>query len=202
METSVRLTIKIDLSPQAIIQKSTMIRKFIFATILWGATVLLCGAQTVPENTGSKIGQKEAQEALDFHNQCRSEVSVPALSWSAELAAYAQNWADYLALNYNCRMAHRSSMGQATKKAGENIFWGSATLFTPRDAAQSWYSEIKEYTYRPVTAQNFQKTGHYTQMVWKSTREVGMGISVCKNGSVIVVANYFPPGNYLGEKPY
>jgi pathogenesis-related protein 1 len=39
-------------------------------------------------------------------------------------------------------------------------------------------------------------------MVWKETTHVGMGIAICKNGGMIIVANYNPAGNYIGEKPY
>jgi hypothetical protein len=186
---------------------SCLIQKFMYQKIFLlsyfvSATLFFCEAQTVPERTGSKINRAEAQEALDFHNKSRKEVSVPTLEWSAELATYAQEWADYLAANNNCKMEHRSNMKKATKQAGENLFWGSASIFTPLDASKSWYSEISDYVYSPVSPQNFHKTGHYTQMIWKSTREVGIGISQCPDGAVIIVSNYFPPGNYIGEKPY
>ncbi|MEY3405870.1 MAG: hypothetical protein RL161_1300, partial [Bacteroidota bacterium] len=38
--------------------------------------------------------------------------------------------------------------------------------------------------------------------VWSQTTHVGMAKAVCKDGSVLVVANYDPPGNYIGQKPY
>ncbi len=177
-----------------------MARTIIMIVLL--STILLCKAQIVPENTGSKIKRTEAQDALDFHNKSRNDVGASALVWSADLAGYAQEWADYLAANNNCKMAHRKSLGKETRSAGENIFWGSVSKFTPYDASESWYSEITEYKYTTVTAQNYYKTGHYTQMVWKKTKEVGIGVAICKDGAIIIVANYFPPGNYLGEKPY
>jgi hypothetical protein len=39
-------------------------------------------------------------------------------------------------------------------------------------------------------------------MVWKNTKEVGVGIGYCKNGGIIIVASYFPAGNYIGQYPY
>ncbi|MEI6088085.1 MAG: CAP domain-containing protein [Bacteroidota bacterium] len=45
-------------------------------------------------------------------------------------------------------------------------------------------------------------SGHYTQMVWKNTKEVGVGVSTCPNGAIIIVANYFPAGNYMRQFPY
>jgi uncharacterized protein YkwD len=156
----------------------------------------------VPEKTGSKMNRSEAQAALDFHNKVRKRVSVPPLEWSEELSTYAQEWADYLAGNNSCRMEHRATFNRNYKKAGENLFWGSVSTFTPLDAAQSWYEEITDYKYGTITIKNYHKTGHYTQMIWKKSVVMGMGISVCRNGAVLIVANYLPPGNYIGEKPY
>ena len=36
-------------------------------------------------------------------------------------------------------------------------------------------------------------------MVWKNSRKVGIGTAVAKDGKMIVVANYKPPGNIIGE---
>lgn len=42
--------------------------------------------------------------------------------------------------------------------------------------------------------------GHFTQVVWKSTKYVGMGIAKSNtHGSVVIVANYLPPGNFIGQ---
>jgi uncharacterized protein YkwD len=158
-------------------------------------------SQTVPGVTGSKISKSEAQLALDHHNKVRTDVGAPALQWSAELSKFAQEWADHLASD-NCNMEHRPRSGQWTQKYGENIFWGSGSSYTPLDASKSWYDEIKDYTYGPVSGSNWYKTGHYTQMVWKNTTKVGIGVAKCSDGGIIIVANYDPPGNYMGEKPY
>ena len=42
-------------------------------------------------------------------------------------------------------------------------------------------------------------TGHLTQMVWKSSREIGIGQAQSRNGRWFVVANFFPAGNFVGR---
>ena len=153
--------------------------------------------------TGSKISKPDAIALLAHHNKVRKDVGTQPLIWSSKLSAYAQEWADHLAKDYNCNMAHRKAPGQDGRTYGENIFWGSsAAEFKPVDASEDWYSEIKQYKYRELTENNWDATGHYTQMIWKDTKEIGVGISICQNGALIVVANYYPAGNYLHQFPY
>jgi hypothetical protein len=99
-------------------------------------------------------------------------------------------------------MQHRPGSGPWAQKHGENIFWGGGEEYSALNASESWYSEIKAYKYGRLKNDNWYKTGHYTQMVWKTTTHVGIGKAVCKNGSILIVANYSPPGNYIGERPY
>lgn len=166
--------------------------------------LLICTAvqaQKVPAQTGSQLNQQEAQQALDIHNQARKEVNVAPLEWSADLASFAQAWADNLAQN-GCTMKHRPSSGSWAQQYGENIYWAQGRSLLASDAASSWYSEINDYQHGPLSATNRGKTGHYTQMVWRQTTHVGMGQATCENGSVIIVANYNPMGNMRGEMAY
>lgn len=92
--------------------------------------------------------------------------------------------------------------------AGENIALG-AMLGNPTEeqiqekaenfaanAAEDWYAEIKYYPFGDFHAGAGPKPNflHFTQMVWKGTKEVGYGLSKCGN-TYYVVARYFPPGN-------
>lgn len=36
-------------------------------------------------------------------------------------------------------------------------------------------------------------------MIWKESKELGMGFARSKNGRTIIVANYHPRGNYIGQ---
>lgn len=152
----------------------------------------------VPFKTGSKISKEEAQIALDYHNKVRGEVGSKSLIWSTELAKFAQEWADKL--SKKCKMDHRPSSGKYKQLYGENIYWG--VNGSALEASKLWYSEISKYKHRKLNNSNWYSTGHYTQMVWKKTTEIGIGISICDNGALIIVANYAPFGNIMGEFAY
>ncbi len=152
---------------------------------------------TVAANTGSQVSQNQAQAALDFHNKVRQEVGAPPLAWSEDLAGVAQKWADHLMADNNGNLDHTPN-----NVYGENLFGGSGMSYTALDASQDWYSEISSYTYGVLTDDNWYATGHYTQMVWSNTTTVGIGMATGADGSIVIAAEYDPPGNYMGQKPY
>lgn len=45
----------------------------------------------------------------------------------------------------------------------------------------------------------FQFLGHFTQLIWASSCDIGIGIARSRTGKVMVVANYRPPGNISGQ---
>jgi hypothetical protein len=139
------------------------------------------------------------------HNQVRAGVGVGPMTWSAALAATAQAWADTCTdvaapiglLDHN---ANRS-VG-APYYVGENIYGSSGTA-DPQGAVASWASEVQYYTYATNTCAGGQVCGHYTQVVWAASLEVGCGLSSCPGltyGSSIV-CDYGPGGND-GGPPY
>jgi len=164
---------------------------------LW-TLYMLFGLSAMGQST---ISAQDAEQALSFHNTVRKLVGSPPLLWSDSLASYAQGWADQLALS-GCQIRHRPRSGPWAQQHGENIFGGWGKIFTAMDASKAWYSEISTYQHIPLKESNVQRTGHYTQMVWKRTRLLGMGQASCPDGTTVIVANYDPPGNFLGQYPY
>lgn len=143
-----------------------------------------------PSSTSPASGM--AAEMIDAHNRWRQQVGVPPLNWSSELANYAQDWANQLATSGNIN--HRPN-----SRFGENIFWISGRQASPTEVVNTWGSEVRDYDYSSNGCRNV--CGHYTQVVWKNTQQVGCGAARSGNQE-FWVCNYNPPGNFVGQRPY
>ncbi|KAL4622644.1 Golgi-associated plant pathogenesis-related protein 1-like isoform X1 [Arapaima gigas] len=131
------------------------------------------------------------KEFLDTHNAYRQKHSTPGLTLTKELCASAQEWANQLLA--------MKTMQHSSTKHGENLYyaWSSTPKkLTGKEAVDNWYSEIKDYDFRcPGFHSN---TGHFTQVVWKDTKEVG--VSIASDGQTIfVVGQYSPAGNISSD---
>ena len=151
----------------------------------------------------------DTEQMLTTHNEWRKRVGVPALSYSAELAADAQTWAEHLQRTNHCRMQHSKSDGQY----GENLYWASAIRWSDgrrdlhnvsaKKVVDSWAAERGDYDYRMNRCAPGKMCGHYTQVVWRSTTRVGCGVAMCSDSKEQVwVCRYQTPGNWVGERPY
>uniref|UniRef100_A0A8D0ASP6 SCP domain-containing protein n=1 Tax=Sander lucioperca TaxID=283035 RepID=A0A8D0ASP6_SANLU len=127
------------------------------------------------------------QEFLETHNAYRLKHNTPKMTLSSELSASAQKWANHLLAI--------GALQHSDTQDGENVYnmWSSATLkLTGKEAVDSWYSEIKDYNWsRPGFSSN---TGHFTQVVWKDSKELGVGMAT-DGHKVFVVGQYRPAGN-------
>lgn len=139
------------------------------------------------------------QTLLAEHNALRQQVGIPALTWSGDVAAYAQAWADELARR-GCALEHRPRQGAFAQRYGENIAQGTA--LTASQVVALWSDEKPIFEAASDEAARNTcggRCGHYTQMVWKDTQTLGCGMA---DQCGLWVCNYDPPGNYLGQKPY
>ena len=140
-----------------------------------------------------EVGDRAA--FLRVHNDARAQVRVAPLRWDADCAAAAQDWANQLA------QRDRGLSHSGRQDYGENVWVGSGRDFGPADAASAWLSERRSYDGGPIDQSNIS-AGHYTQMVWSRTAGVGYGIARSARGTIYIVADYAPPGNLLGQRPY
>ncbi len=129
----------------------------------------------------------------EAHNRARKERGVPPLTWSPQLAAVAEEWAQRLAAK-GCNLQHRSDA-----RFGENLYAIYGTSATAQEVVDSWVSEVANYDYKKNRCKGI--CGHYTQVVWRSSRSLGCAAARCSEGEVWV-CNYDPPGNFVGEQPY
>jgi uncharacterized protein YkwD len=131
-----------------------------------------------------------AQRFVDAHNKVRAKHCAPKLTWSKKLADIAQSWANQLR-DKGCVFGHSPGA-----KYGENLAAGTQGALDPESTVGMWYDEIKLYRF-PDGGFSMQ-TGHFTQLVWKSTQQVGCAHTTCK-GNDIYVCNYDPAGNWEGQ---
>ncbi len=153
--------------------------------------------------TGSQFSHKQVKDFLTHHNIARTEFKVPPLIWDASIATYAQEWAEFLAKKKKCKLLHRDELEKNPENYGENLYWiSSGDNFEPVRASLNWYEEKSIFEKNNYQFNHHLDMGHYTQMIWKNTTHVGAGYAQCPSGAIIVVANYNPPGNYIGENPF
>ncbi|WP_228055340.1 pathogenesis-related family 1 protein [Lusitaniella coriacea] len=134
------------------------------------------------------------EQMLAAHNQLRANVNVAPLRWSPQLASYAQEWAEKLLRED--KFEHRSNSSY-----GENLAFAGGQQFSPQRVVEMWGSEARDYNYATNRCATGKVCGHYTQIVWQNTTEVGCGMAR-GNNKEIWVCNYNPPGNFRGQKPY
>lgn len=119
---------------------------------------------------------------LEQINIYRSRHQVGPVEYSKVVNTSAQEW------------ANKHIFGHSATGYGENI------ALVPADALEQaidmWYDESKKYNY--VTARYSPETGHFTQLVWKNAKFIGLGYSNIDN-NILVVMQFDPPGNMLGQ---
>jgi hypothetical protein len=155
------------------------------------------------------ISDEVKEQIVALHNKYRAEVGVPPVVWSDDVAEGAGEWALHLAENEGLRMVH--STFEQRKPYGENLSGGPGQWSTDKDAltalqwaVESFGNEKKFYKNKPIRIDNdFYKYGHYTQMVWRTTTEIGCAVAKRKDiPGYIVVCRYNPSGNMVGQKAY
>jgi hypothetical protein len=140
-----------------------------------------------------------AQEILNAHNQYRKEVGVPPLSWSDTLARQAQEWANHLSSNR--KFEHSGVSGQ-----GENLWMGTSRRFSFTQMVGRWGNEKQHFVrgrFPNVSKTgNWADVGHYTQMVWRNTTQVGCAGVDGGDGNYRLVCRYVSPGNVKGQSVF
>ncbi|KAF2645843.1 PR-1-like protein [Massarina eburnea CBS 473.64] len=128
------------------------------------------------------------QAVLNVTNTYRKQHNATSLKWNDTLAGVAEKWSE------RCVFEHSGG------PTGENLSSGYANASA---SIVVWGNERTIYDFKKG---EFSKaTGHFTQLVWKSTTSVGCGRTECngKSGKKapgwFVVCEYYPHGNVIGS---
>lgn len=138
-------------------------------------------------------------EILAAHNRERALLGIAPLAWSDDLAEDAEDWAEKLARAN--RMEHARQ-----RRHGENLFFNGAGRRTPAQMVQGWTDEKLYYIPGGAhphvsTTGDWRHVGHYTAVVWATTRAVGCAVKRSAS-SDFLVCRYDPPGNVRGLAAY
>jgi pathogenesis-related protein 1 len=145
------------------------------------------------QGSGQQLTTKQKQAFLDRHNYWRARTGAPAMRWSDTLAAAAKKYADFLAIK--CDVLKHSN----NDDYGENLYWGNRN--DPNEIIDLFAAERGYYHGDKITERGARKYGHYTQLIWPRTTEVGCAFARCGNGFYyFCVCKYNPVGNIIGEK--
>jgi pathogenesis-related protein 1 len=185
--------------------------------------LLLVGALpclSLPGPVTAQLSPREAEDALGAHNRWRALHRAGPLTWSEELARYAQAWAETLAQRHPGLLLHSEDGGGVRPEArslgyggwGENLYWASPLTWsdgttqaqrdvTPEAVVESWADEARWYEYRSgrCSPQAPHGCGHFTQVVWVETTRVGCGRAFGADSAQVWACSYDPPGNWDGE---
>ena len=134
---------------------------------------------------------------LDQHNRARAEQGLPPLAWNPALADAARAYAAELA------EAGAFEHSDDDSDQGENLWMGTRQAYAFDEMVGHWVSEkanFRQHAPNMSATGDLSDVGHYTQIVWKDTREVGCGIASDASDDYLV-CRYFPAGNVDGEDP-
>ncbi|EUB55613.1 Golgi-associated plant pathogenesis-related protein [Echinococcus granulosus] len=168
----------------------------------------LLSPQAIPPRPSKQSLLEFSEDVLKIHNRYRRLHGAPDLVLRSRLNAMAQEWAEFL-VDEIC--LSNSGFTIDGVRLGENITsrWSNGELEeSANDVVSNWYQESSRFKYgrEPVSIQG---VGNFTQLVWASSRNLGVGRAtrIARNeestaeknrllsSKIVVVCFYFPPGN-------
>jgi uncharacterized protein YkwD len=138
-----------------------------------------------------------ATTILASHNAERTRLGIAPLAWSPQLAAGARDWARILAARGV--LQHSGNAGGT----GENLWMGTSGAYPPEAMIGAFVKEARYFQAGRFPAVSrtgrWSDVGHYTQLIWPATREVGCALVQGRNWDVLV-CRYSPAGNIYGQQ--
>jgi len=128
------------------------------------------------------------------HNDARRAVNVAPLVWNDKLAKAATRYAAQMAKTGDFE---HSADTPGVAPEGENLWMGTRNAFAYGNMIGAWVDERTDYV---NGTGDFEATGHYTQVIWRGTTEMGCAVSQDPNYEYLV-CRYFPAGNVEDTDP-
>ncbi|KAJ5171230.1 Allergen V5/Tpx-1-related protein [Penicillium coprophilum] len=130
---------------------------------VWTTVKLPAPTQTAPLSPSYTSLDKFKDDMLKVTNEYRANHEASPLEWNDTLAEYSREWAEA------CIWKHSKS------SYGENLAFGYSNASA---AVIAWGEERDMYNFVKPTGFT-EETGHFTQLVWKSTTQVGCAAVNC-----------------------
>ncbi|XP_032832562.2 cysteine-rich venom protein-like isoform X1 [Petromyzon marinus] len=166
-------------------------------------------ADWMSEHPEMDTSQESVQQSIvDQHNAIRCNVTPPArnmlkMVWNSDWEESSRKWIN------NCSFTHRTEkeLKHHGWQCGENIFM-SPTARLWEDALHEWELESEKPGFEfGFGALGPGMVGHYTQLVWYQSFEVGCAVNYCPSGEpykYFYLCTYCPGGNLKNrlKRPY
>ena len=158
-------------------------------------------ALAMPLLTGNTETGGFESRLLAAQNRERLALGIEPMGWNPALARSAQDWADRLATTG----AFAHAPVDMARPEGENLWAGTKSRYSLEAMVDAWAREKRHF--KPGTfpdnsiTGNVEDVGHYTQLTWRDTREVGCAVARGEREDVLV-CRYSQAGNWVGEKPF
>lgn len=137
-----------------------------------------------------------ADRVLAAHNRERARLGIAAMAWSPRLAGEARQWADSLA-------RRRAFEHSGHEGVGENLWMGTSGYYSVEQMIGGFVEEGRHFragTFPDVSRTgDWADVGHYSQLIWPGTREVGCAL-VRGGRDEVLVCRYWPAGNIIGQQ--
>ena len=166
------------------------------------AALMVGGFGAPAAAAANNVASQFPARVLAVHNAARADAGVQPLAWDPALGQAAASYAMQLALTNSFHHSDR----RARPGTGENLWMGTRGAFSYGAMVGRWASERRDYVpgIFPAVSRsgNWEKVGHYTQMVWPTTTRVGCAVA-SNAANDFLVCRYSPAGNIDGRPvPY
>ena len=120
-------------------------------------------------------------EMLTRHNYYRAQHQVSDLTRVSAIESIAQNYSEYLVTINSLKHSSNKYLGNSL---GENLYWGYGSSGIGINSVDAWYEEVIDYDFSNPGYKS--GIGHFTQLVWKDSQQLGCGVGCGSNNYCFV----------------